>query len=429
MGRQRRFRGYVSTVGGSMGWLGLDDTDSLAGGCTTAVFHDLLNGLPDSTSIGTPRLVRLWPFAQRRTRGNAALGIELQTEDVGELIRHLDAWWSNHIAPFAGEVAPSDVSPREQSPASPGMVWFENQPPSEFYQKAVRTEVTLDELPTPERSWGGHGRIGATAAVSWKGKECTWEAIAWRLEGADSARRVDHATVEAVDGWPEIVFSRDPRRGTSLIAPRGRSPVLFGLRATSKEAAEKGCRLLVQSEETERVRGWRVFQTNQASGDHLGDHWLLKVQDVLTDPVRKHAQITTNGPDVLCYAEGGPVNALARWLQEGDVIEVAGLIDHDEQIHAERLKLKSWVPRSRQRPLCPDCQVRMKSMGAGQGIRCPKCKRREGDEWIDIPGSPPFRTWVEPPLDARRHLSRPLEWEDMVGSGEILPNDEEQSTS
>ena len=73
-----------------MGWLGLDDTDSLAGGCTTAVFHDLLNGLPDSTSIVTPRLVRLWPFAQRRTRGNAALGIELQTEDVGELIRHLD---------------------------------------------------------------------------------------------------------------------------------------------------------------------------------------------------------------------------------------------------------------------------------------------------------------------------------------------------
>ena len=71
----------------------------------------------------------------------------------------------------------------------------------------------------------------------------------------------------------------------------------------------------------------------------------------------------------------------------------------------------------------------MKSMGAGQGIRCPKCKRREGDEWIDIPGLPPFTTWVEPPVDARRHLSRPLEWEDMFGPGENLPNDEEQSTS
>ena len=412
-----------------MGWLGLDDTDSLAGGCTTAVFHDLLNGLPASTLIGTPRLVRLWPFAQRRTRGNAALGVELQTEDVAELLLHLDAWWSNHIAPLSGEVESSVISSREQSPASPGMVWFDNQPAFELYKKAVSKKVSLDELPTPERSWGGHGRIGATAAVAWKGKHFTWEAIAWRMDGVDSPRRVDHTTVEEVDEWPEVVFSRDPRRGTSLIAPRGRSPVLFGLRATAKEAAEKGCRLLVQSEETETVQGWRVFQTNQASGDHLGDNWVLEVRGVSIDSVRKHAQITTNGPDVLCYAEGGPVNALARWVREGDVIEVAGLIDHEEQIHAERLKLKTWVPRSRQRPLCPDCSVRMKSMGAGQGIRCPKCKRREGDEWIDIPGSPPFTTWVEPPVDARRHLSRPLDWEDMVGPVQNLPNDEEQSTS
>ena len=429
MGRQKRFRGYISTVGGSMGWLGLDDTDSLAGGCTTAVFHDLLNSLPTSTTIGTPRLVRLWPFAQRRTRGNAALGVELLTDDLASLISHLEAWWANHIAPLAGEVASSEVSSREQSPASPGMVWFDNQPPSEIYAKAVSKEVSLSELPTPERSWGGHGRIGATAAVAWNGKQCTWEAIAWRKGGVDSPRRVDSTTLEAVDSWPEIIFSRDPRRGTSLVAPRGLSPVLFGLRATAEQAAKKACHLLVHSEKTEPVQGWRVFQTNQASGDHLGDNWLLEVRDVSIDPVRKHAHISTNGPDVLCYAEGGPVNALARWVKEGDVIEVAGLVDHDEHLHAERLKLKSWVPRSRQRPLCPECLIRMKSMGAGQGIRCPKCKRREPDEWIDIPGSPPFTTWVEPPVDARRHLARPLEWEDMSRLDENLPNDEEQVTS
>ena len=412
-----------------MGWLGLDDTDSLAGGCTTAVFHDLLNGLPDSTLIGTPRLVRLWPFAQRRTRGNAALGVELQSDDVAGLIRHLDAWWTKHIAPFAGEVLPSDVSSREQSPASPGMVWFDVQPSPEIYTKAVREEVSLNVLPIPERSWGGHGRIGATAAVAWKGKQCTWEAIAWRMDGVDSPRCVDSSTVEVVDAWPEIVFSRDPRRGTSLIAPRGRSPVLFGIRSTAKEAAEKASHLLIHSEETETVRGWRVFQTNQASGDHLGDDWQLEVRTVTVDPTRKHAQIITDGPNVLCYAEGGPVNALARWVKEGDVIEVAGLIDQNQQLHAERLRVKSWVPRSRQRPLCPDCSVRMKSMGAGQGIRCPKCKRRQADDWVNIPCSPPSTSWVEPPVDARRHLARPLEWEDLGGLDENLPNDEEQGTS
>ena len=56
-------------------WLGLDDTDSLLGGCTTLVFHQLLEHLP--CKHGEPRLTRLWPFANRRTRGNAALSVEL----------------------------------------------------------------------------------------------------------------------------------------------------------------------------------------------------------------------------------------------------------------------------------------------------------------------------------------------------------------
>ena len=140
-----------------MGWLGLDDTDSLAGGCTTAVFEDLLNGLPASTSIGVPRLVRLWHFAQRRTRGNAALGVEVHTDDVPGLLHHLDVWWTSHIVQLAGAVESSDVSDRQQSPASPGMVWFADQPPMDLYDKAVREEVLLEELPIPVRAWAGMG--------------------------------------------------------------------------------------------------------------------------------------------------------------------------------------------------------------------------------------------------------------------------------
>ena len=61
--RRGRWR-FVPTLGDGMGWLGLDDTDSLAGGCTTAVFHALLDGLPDHVRYDDPRLVRLWPFAE-----------------------------------------------------------------------------------------------------------------------------------------------------------------------------------------------------------------------------------------------------------------------------------------------------------------------------------------------------------------------------
>ncbi|MGB2168800.1 MAG: hypothetical protein ACPH76_06120, partial [Poseidonia sp.] len=112
------------------------------------------------------------------------------------------------------------------------------------------------------------------------------------------------------------------------------------------------------------------------------------------------------------YAEGGPVNALARWLKSGDEISVAGLTDADGVVHAERLKVEAWVARTHQRPSCPDCHVRLKSMGTGQGLRCPKCKLRSEDVWVDVEVTPPYDGWVEPPAGARRHLARPLDWDE-----------------
>ena len=92
-----------------MGWLGLDDTDNLKEGCTTYSFHLLLESLPDSVTIKTPRLVRLWPFAQHRTRGNAALAVELETEDESLLLEHLDYYWHTHLMPLKGNVSSCEL--------------------------------------------------------------------------------------------------------------------------------------------------------------------------------------------------------------------------------------------------------------------------------------------------------------------------------
>ena len=396
-----------------MGWLGLDDTDSLAGGCTTEVFDALLRHLPKGVTHGVPRLVRLWPFARRRTRGNAAVAVEITADQTDHLMEHLDAWWTTHLAPLDGSMEASVVSDREQHPASPGMVWFEHQPSSVVYKNAVQGLVRLDQLPEATRYWGGHGRIGATAAVAWPAVTRTWEAIAWRLEdAAHDQRLVDAARLSAVDAWDDTFLSRDPRKGTSLIAPRGRSPVLFGLRATTMEAAERGCLHLLEGEATEEAKGWRVFETNQASGDHLGSPVRLVVDRVEVHPTRKHAQVICGEVRIHAYAEGGPVNALARWLEPGDNIAVLGLTDAKGVIHAERLKVEHCVPRAHQRPRCPTCDVRMKSMGAEQGLRCPSCKHRSEDRWEAIVPQPPHESWVEPPPGSRRHLARPLAWED-----------------
>ena len=56
--------------------IGLDDTDHIDCAWTTEHFQRLLTRLNDSiVSFETKerRLVRLWPFAPNRTRGNAAL--------------------------------------------------------------------------------------------------------------------------------------------------------------------------------------------------------------------------------------------------------------------------------------------------------------------------------------------------------------------
>ena len=166
-----------------MGWLGLDDTDHLGGGCTTKTLDLLIQGLPRDVDIGEIRLVRLWPFAKQRTRGNASVAVEINCQDENKLLNHLDAWWDEKISPLAGEISSTENYDRQQYPADPGMVWFSSQIPSvEFYYNTVRREVNIDEVPIADKSWGGQGRIGATAAIAWDKAQVTYEAIAWRTE-------------------------------------------------------------------------------------------------------------------------------------------------------------------------------------------------------------------------------------------------------
>ena len=85
-------------------WIGLDDTDEREYGCTTHDFNHLLDHLIDCEyDIVDPRLVRLWPFAPRRTRGNAALSAGVVTTNRSKLEAHLDQWFSTRFSDVTGE--------------------------------------------------------------------------------------------------------------------------------------------------------------------------------------------------------------------------------------------------------------------------------------------------------------------------------------
>ena len=406
-----------------MGWLGLDDTDSLTEGCTTYSFHLLLESLPRSVTVLSPRLVRLWPFAQHRTRGNAAVAVELLVEDEDELLHHLEDFWLNHLLPIKGKISPSEHDDRVQYPADPGMVWFSSkQPTEEFYTLAVQSEVDLIQVPIADRSWGGQGRIGATAAIAWRQKRCTWEAIAWREENRHGQlkREVCEQALTFVDSMPSTFLSRDPRKGTGLVAPRGPCPVLFGVRARDSNSALEAGNKLLAAELTEPAVGLRVFVTNQATDDHLSHSQKATVTQVEILN-RGNCVITTENGKWLAFAESGSVKKLAQWLQPGDVVEGYGLSPEFGVLHLEKLRVVSAYP-NQQRPMCSECSVRMKSMGKGQGCRCPKCKHRTDDTWDSIARIPPAHSWVQPPDDARRHLARPLEWGDSTDSSSFMGN-------
>ncbi|HPT37444.1 MAG TPA: tRNA(Ile2) 2-agmatinylcytidine synthetase, partial [Methanothrix sp.] len=69
-------------------FIGIDDTDSERGLCTTYLAAVLMERLrPLGELNGLPKLIRLNPCARFKTRGNAALAFELKscrTEEVRE---------------------------------------------------------------------------------------------------------------------------------------------------------------------------------------------------------------------------------------------------------------------------------------------------------------------------------------------------------
>ena len=380
----------------------------MQGGCTTEVLFQLIQALPEHVTVGQTRLVRLWPFAQQRTRGNAAVAVELNTQDEQGLLVFLEHYWRNSILPLKGIVQMSQHSDREQFPSDPGMVWFSDSiSDSNIYRKGLRQELQLEQLPIPNKSWGGHGRIGATLAILWPCKESTFEAIAWREPSTNELRQLDKHAIEQIDQMEGTFLCRDDRLGDSLLAPRGVSPVLFGIRAWTRDVAMEALQVLLDAPNTEPVMGSLVFETNQATNDHL-DH-SIEVQVEKIEVLRGgHTVIHTSRQRFLAFKESGQIATISQQLREGDVVECKGLMAPDQSIHVEFMKIQQLVPY-KHRPACPTCDKSMSSMGKDQGLRCKKCGLKMDDRWIETPRLLPVNQWFQPPASSRRHLAKPLD--------------------
>ncbi len=388
-------------------WIGLDDTDSLAGGCTTATFNELLQSIDIFATVMEVRLVRLWPFAPRRTRGNAAVCARVETEKKSQLIGAINKFWEQKIVPLQGRIQDSHHSIRTQYPADPGLVVFEEQPSEDLYFRGVRQEVKLDELPIGVLSLGGNGRIGATCAVAWRAKRSTWEAIAYRKHDSKGQRMICLDTLRSISNNDGIFLTIHSKNKQQLVAPKGKSPVLFGIRGTTHQVVEDACVQLIGAENTEESQSHLVFETNQATNDHIPQSKKCVIHSIHLD--KGHVNILSECEKKLrIHHESGTMNRIAKQLIEGDVIIVRGLNDLSSVLHVENMKIEFLTPRRKGRPKCKNCNRTMKSMGKGQGIRCPICKQKHADEYTSFTPSIPLHVWMEPPDDQRRHLTKPL---------------------
>jgi tRNA(Ile2)-agmatinylcytidine synthase len=402
-------------------FIGVDDTDSEKGLCTTYLAAVLMERLSSLGEIrGLPKLIRLNPCVQFKTRGNAALAFELDT-DLPEQARELAVEVVMELSDLSGDNT------------NPGLVMADEiySEMKEFYRRAATEILSVDEAREILDGRGiwhkglkrGRGLIGALAAIGADPEDYTYELIAYReRERWGTPRSIDPASVWEADllTYPRTWDTVDHGNRRIVFAPHSADPVLFGIRGAEIDAIQQAFGL-IRSEPWER----RVlYKTNQGTDAHILDAEMeelhenqsYRLQGRVEDMPRSikgghlFFSLRRKGGIITCSAfePTKGFRNIVRRLATGDEVEVYGAV-RDGTLNLEKINLLSLAEqRTSQAPLCPACGRRMESSGRDQGYRCRKCKTR-GIMRDSKPVPRDLQTgFYEVPPSARRHLSKPL---------------------
>jgi tRNA(Ile2)-agmatinylcytidine synthase len=418
--------------------VGVDDTDSLSGGCTTyvaALLVEALSKLKGLTFLDYPCLVRLNPNIPWKTRGNGAvcLRLELENEALYDKVK-LSALKlaEESLERFGGE-------------AEPGLAFLKGEVPEglkKLASKAQWTVVGREEALNlfiklggeAQGFHGGRGIIGAIAAIGETLEaDHTYELLAYRKSenwGKPRLLDPDSVRVMAEATRPETFGNFDSETGRVLVTPRGPDPVYFGIRGESPTIALKASRMLRLGEPVER---WVIFRSNQGTDAHLKavksisqvpSHSCVAVEGRVSQAPRKipggHVifKVKDETGILACaaYEPTGFLTKTAAELAVGDKVRLYGGLRKAEPVpeatlNLEKLEVLETAKVFREtNPTCPNCGKRMKSMGAGKGFRCPKCRYRSQARKILVE----VERRLKPGLylaasRAHRHLTKPRE--------------------
>lgn len=402
-------------------FIGIDDTDSESGLCTTYLASVLMDRLrPLGELVGLPKLVRLNPCAPFKTRGNAAIAFQFETQRPEE-VRDLALQTVIELSDLSGKNT------------NPGLVAADavSRRMRDFYKRAVTEILEIDEareILDAEVVWHrgfkkGRGLIGALAAIGAELEDHTYELIAYRdpkLWG--TPRMIDQASVWKADSltYPLTWDTVDYHNNRIVFAPHSADPVLFGIRGDDIGAIDLAFRTITSETWERKV----LYQTNQGTDAHIIPGVLSEIVDNQSYRLRgrvKNAPRTIIGGHLFFSIQDGDASLVCaafeptknfrdtvKKLIPGDLIEVYGAI-RDRTLNIEKLEVLELADKILvQAPLCPSCGRRMKSAGREQGYRCRSCKLNEKQlVKKSIPRDLETGFYEVPPC-ARRHLSKQL---------------------
>lgn len=411
--------------------VGIDDTDSVEGMCTTYLTCIILNKLKEIgiEPLDFPRLIRLNPFARYKTRGNGALSFIIELNDRNE-VNKVEKIVLDNVEKY---------SMFDGVNTNPGVVFYEGditQKMRNYAINAIYNIYTIDYAEDFAKEIGariykfkkGRGIIGSIAAISLELTDETFELLAYRMsENIGTKRQLDEDSIYKMneETYPNTFDNIDIEGGYTAIEPHTPCPVLYGIRGNTPEIVKKAHDIVISNE---KISDYCIFRTNQHTDMHIQSG--VKIKDMVNTSCYKFDAVVsekphdikgghvffkvTDGTDEIECAAFEPTKTfrnIIRKLAVGDELTIYGGLNENHTLNIEKFKLNKIATTYKySNPVC-DCGKRMKSAGKNKGFKCPKCGTilRNADKIKESLVRDDIKVgFYEVPTEARRHLSKPI---------------------
>ncbi len=340
--------------------VGIDDTDSSRGYCTTYLAYRIARDLEPEAGrvLPYPRLVRLNPNIPFKTRGNAAVCLQVETKAPRLTLERISA----KVREF------SDV----EGGANSGAVFLEDaslcREFEPLYLEAVSGVVSPHRvrrfLRDKHVKWlelgNGMGVVGAASSLGFSEKfDHTYELIAYRRrEFWGSKRVVDSPSVREMDSttFGHTFNNYDYQKEKVLLAPHGPDPVFAGVRGDSPSAVARAFDMLCYHEPLD---GRMIYLSNQHTDAHLQKRLEWKVYSSgWVDGTVERVEVGAGGHVYLsldvdgrkrlaaAYEPTGDLRRVARLLKCGDKIRAFGGIRKATSLHPSVLNVEKFDVKS-----------------------------------------------------------------------------------